>query len=289
MGVKDYERKETQEVDALIKKYENPLVQKKIEREISQLYALMRFLRENCPWDKEQTHESLKSDLIEEAYETCEAIDKCDKINLKEELGDVLLHVIFHSILAEETSDFTLDQVISDEIEKMIRRHKYLFCKDDIKTVDKTVENWDNIKRTEHSYTSYTSEMMNIPRKFPALMRSHRVQRKASKVGFDWNEIDGALDKVEEEFQEVKEAYIEGNHIHIEEEIGDLLFAVVNVTRFLDVDGEIALNKATDKFIKRFEIVENLGREQGKDLKEMTLEEMDRLWDKAKLVVSRNS
>ncbi len=275
--------------DEEILKYANVEVEKRLKREIVYLYRLLRFLRKNCPWDRVQNHESLEKHMIEEAYEVCDAIEKSDKINLKEELGDVLLQLVFHSILAEETDDFTIDDMILEESQKMIRRHKHLFFKEDTKTVDKTLENWDNIKRKEHSYNSCSDEMKDVPKIFPALMRSSKIQSKASRIGFDWNEIDGAFQKVKEEFNEVKEAYLENDQDHIEEEIGDLLFTVVNVSRFLEVDPEKALNRSTDKFMKRFEQVENMAEKQGKSLTEMSLKEMDNLWEKAKVVVSRNS
>lgn len=249
---------------------------------VDRLVDIIKVLRVECPWDREQTHESLKTGMIEEAYEVCDAIDKNDKDNLREELGDVLLQVVFHGRLAEETEDFTLTDVINEECEKMIRRHPHVFLDENTKTVDKVLEKWENIKRKEHRYENYTDELNKVPKNLPALMRSYKVQKKASGVGFDWKDIKGADLKLHEELREFSEACLGGDENHIFEELGDLLFSVVNVSRFLKLNPELALAAATEKFIARFAGVEQKAVAKGLDLKEMSLEEMDKLWDEVK-------
>lgn len=263
--------------------YKDLLVQAATEKEaFERLIEIIRVLREKCPWDKKQTHESLKTCMIEEAYEVCDAIDKCDDENLREELGDVALQVVFHGILGEERDKFSLIDVFNDECEKMIRRHPHVFSIKSNETVDKVLEKWENIKREEHKYTSYTQELECVAKSLPALMRSYKVQKKASGVGFDWKDIDGAVDKLDEELQELKEAYQTKDEEHIYEEIGDLLFSVVNVCRFLKINPELALNSSTEKFINRFDGIEKKAIAKGLDLKDMSLEEMDSLWDEVK-------
>lgn len=258
------------------------------------LNEIIKILRAECPWDRVQTHETLITPMIEEAYEAVNAIKKKDFENLKEELGDVLLQVVFHGILAEEDKKFTLSDVVNEECEKMIRRHPHVFEEEystdlaengnfSTKSVDKVLEKWENIKRKEHLNVSYCEALENVPISLPALMRSQKVQKKASSVGFDWERVDDAFLKIEEESLELKEAYSLGAQEDIEEELGDLLFSVVNVARFLKVDSERALTKATDKFIDRFRTVEGLAESEGANLKDMSLTELDRLWHLAKV------
>lgn len=249
---------------------------------LERLISIIEILRVECPWDKEQTHESLKQCLIEEAYEVCEAIDRKDGANLREELGDVLLQVVFHSSLCKEKEMFGMESVINDECEKMIRRHPHVFSDEDTKSVDKVLEKWENIKSKEHTFNKKGDVLDNIPLALPALIRSYKIQRNASKVGFDWENINGAYEKLEEETKEVKFAYENESDDEVFEEIGDLLFSVVNVARFMGVNPEDALMAANNKFIERFKFIERNANENGKEFEELTLEEMDFYWSKSK-------
>ncbi|NLM27099.1 MAG: nucleoside triphosphate pyrophosphohydrolase [Clostridiaceae bacterium] len=248
------------------------------------LLEIMKILRspQGCPWDREQDHESLKRYLIEEAYEVIEAIDLKDPEKLCEELGDVLLQVVFHSRIAEENGQFTMKDVIHTVSEKMVHRHKHVFGKEHAETADDVIDLWENIKREEKGNKDRTSVLDGVPSVLPALMRSYKIQEKAAKVGFDWDNIDDAWKKVTEEAGELREAYTSGDMAKSEEEIGDLLFAVVNVARFLKIEPEMALTGTIGKFIKRFEYIEKRSSEMGKELTSMTLAEMDELWDEAK-------
>ena len=250
---------------------------------IERIKEIVSILRRECPWDKKQTHETLRGCMIEEAYEVVEAIDNKDRDNLREELGDVLLQVVFHSNLSEENGNFDLTDVINDECEKMIRRHPDVFLQEisnnHIKSIDKALEKWENIKAEEKKNTTKTQDLKGVPNALPALIRAAKVQKKAAEVGFDWNDAQGALDKIREETDELTEA---GNRAEVTEELGDLLFSVVNAARFLKVDPEDALNMATKKFIRRFAYIEDRSLSCGRLLKDMSLEEMDELWNEAK-------
>lgn len=258
------------------------------EKAITRLKEIVSILRVQCPWDREQNHETLRRCMLEEAYEVVDAINEKDMDNLEEELGDVILQVVFHSNLAEEKNSFDLTSVINKECEKMIRRHPHVFLEKNlnngINSIDKVLEKWDNIKATEKQGTTQTSRMDSVPKALPALTRAAKVQKKAADVGFDWDNITGALDKVREETSELIEATggEDINKGHIEEELGDLLFSVVNIARFLKIDPEEALQSATRKFIKRFSYVEEESLACGKQLENMSLEEMDILWNEAK-------
>ena len=257
------------------------------EEAITRLKEIVAILRIECPWDKKQTHETLRSCMIEEAYEVVEAINVQNDENLEEELGDVMLQIVFHSNLAEEKNRFNLTDVINKECEKMIRRHPHVFLQEnsnnDINSIDKVLEKWENIKAAEKQTQTAISRMDSVPRALPALTRASKIQKRAAEVGFDWDDISGALDKVKEETEEVIQADRQKDSSeHIAEELGDLLFAVVNVARFLKVDPEEALNSATRKFIRRFAYVEQQSLACGKQLENMSLEEMDELWDQAK-------
>ena len=251
---------------------------------IDDLREIMRILRSpgGCPWDREQNHASIKKSLIEETYEVIEAINKEDDTLLCEELGDVLLQVVFHAQMAEERNAFGFDEITDGICKKLIERHPHVFG--DIK-VDNSAEvlvNWEQIKSQSKNRKTQTDKMLSVPRELPALMRSTKLQEKAAKVGFDWENADGAFDKIDEEARELKEAYKSGETEHIKEELGDLLFSVVNVSRFLDVDAEEALTLSADKFLNRFAVVEKLADERGIDMKSSSIEELDRLWDEAK-------
>ena len=258
------------------------------ESAVARLKEIISVLRKECPWDKVQTHESLRSCMLEEAYEAVEAIDNSDYDNLEEELGDVALQVVFHSNLADEEGRFDLKSVINRECDKMIRRHPHIFLEESsnntIKSIDNVLEKWDNIKEWESISQTRTERLKNVPRAFPALTRAAKVQKRAADVGFDWTDVSFAIDKVREETEELTEAYksAEQDLSSVTEDLGDLLFSVVNTARFLKVDPEEALRLTTDKFIRRFAYVEEQSLDCGRRLEDMSLEEMDKLWDEAK-------
>ena len=250
---------------------------------LNRLIGILSILRKECPWDRAQTHESLRICMLEEAYEACEAIDNMNMDNLEEELGDVLLQVLFHSALAEENSMFDLVSVINRECDKLIRRHPHVFSKENAKSIDKAVEKWENVKWKEKGDIAYSERMKSIPKALPALIRSCKVQVKAAEAGFDWDDVFGAFQKIQEETEELTGVCGSGDSEKIAEELGDLLFSIVNVSRFLNVNPELALNAVTEKFIKRFAFIENEAAARGTELKRMTLPEMDELWEIAKL------
>ncbi len=233
-----------------------------------------------CPWDGEQTHESLRRGLIEESCEVIEAINEQNPEHLKEELGDVLLQVVFHADIEREAGRFTLDDVADGICKKLIFRHPHVFGDVQVSGSDEVLVNWDELKREEKHQESYTDTLTSVAKSLPALWRAEKVQKKAKKAGFDWSDAQGAVDKLSEELSELKEAMAQGTNIH--EELGDLLFAAVNVSRFVEADPEEALNAATEKFISRFAKVEALASAQGKDMKEMSLSELDALWEQVK-------
>ena len=247
------------------------------------LVEIMRKLRspEGCPWDREQTHESLVPYLIEETYEVVDAITKRDYENLREELGDLLLQVVFHSQIASEEGKFTIDDVVDGICKKLIFRHPHVFGdRDDIKTSEDVLEKWEEFKKKEGKKRE--SLLDGIPESLPALDYALKLQKRAAKVGFDWKDFEGIKEKLLEEIEEVEESYRKGNREKIEEEVGDLLFMVVNLARALNVNPEIALRKANQKFVRRFSYIEKKAREKGKSLEEMSLEEMEELWQEAK-------
>mgnify|MGYP001313596885 CR=1 FL=1 len=254
---------------------------------IADIIDIVEILRSDkgCPWDREQTHKSIRECVIEEAYEVVEAIDNEDIDGLIEELGDLLFQIIFHSQIGLETGDFNFYDITTEISKKMIFRHPHVFGKKKVEKSEEVVYNWNKLKFKDRGISTYTDTLKDVP-KSSSLLRSYKVQERAGEVGFDWDNVEGALDKVKEEYLEVIEAIsnFEGGDVgKIEEELGDLLFSVVNVCRFLDVSPEIALNKTINKFIERFEMVELKARKLGVELENMTLEEMDALWDEAKL------
>lgn len=246
------------------------------------LLEIMRILRcpEGCVWDREQDHKSIRRSFIEETYEAVEAIDNDDPVLLQEELGDVLLQVVFHAQIEAEAGRFTMDDVADGICKKMIYRHPHVFGSVEVKNSDEVLTNWDALKQKEKHQKSTTETLESVARSLPGLIRAEKVQHKAAKVGFDWDEVSGALDKVREETAEVARA-IDGDG-DPSEELGDLLFAVVNVARFLKTDPEDAINRTTDKFIRRFAQVEQAAKDVSRSLSEMSLAEMDALWDAAK-------
>lgn len=234
-----------------------------------------------CPWDIEQTHESLISCLHEESYEVTDAILKNDKPHLKEELGDLLLQVIFHSQIAKEDNEFTIDDVINDICEKMIRRHPHVFADVNVKDSNEVIQNWENIKKNEKKETDEFT-LDKIPKHFPPLLKAYKLQKKASSLGFDWSQIEGPLSKLDEEILEFKEAIKSNDKEAIEDELGDILFSIVNVGRFYKVLSDQALDRTNRKFHNRFNYIEKKLKENNKDIKNMTLEELDKLWEEAK-------
>jgi tetrapyrrole methylase family protein/MazG family protein len=254
------------------------------KRTLDDLVEIMAKLRgtQGCPWDKSQTHETLKPFIIEEAYEVIDAIDRNNKQDFVEELGDLLFQIVFHSRLGQERGEFDIGDVIEGVCEKMIRRHPHIFDDVIVDGTDEVLKNWEEIKREEKDMKSEAQSMMNLPKTLPALMKAFKVQEKAARVGFDWDDISGALDKVYEELDELKEVYNAGNSDKIREEMGDLLFACVNVARFLEVEPELALNDAVKKFINRFNFVEVTAAKFDKNLQDMSLQEMEILWQQSK-------
>lgn len=248
------------------------------------LVRIMEILRGEggCPWDAEQNHESIKKNFIEETYEVIEAINKKDKDLLCEELGDVMLQVVFHTQMEKEVGNFDFDTVSDGICKKLIERHPHVFGDITVNNVDDVLSNWDLIKRKSKGQKDQAQAMMKIPKELPALMRAQKIQEKAHKAGFDWDNISGAVEKLHEEIGEVEDALNEKNPDHIKEELGDLLFAAVNVSRFADIDAEEALTVSNDKFISRFTAVQNLAKEKGLDMNTASIEELDKLWEEAK-------
>lgn len=242
--------------------------------------AIVRQLRRDCPWDREQTHESVKHLLIEEAYETLEAIEEGNWQELSKELGDLLLHVVFHSVIAEGEGRFTLKDVIDRETEKLVRRHPHVFGESAAADTAEVLKNWEQIKLREGERRS---ALDGVPANLPSLVRALRVQEKAAGVGFDFPERDGAWEKVDEEISEFRHLVESGAPTsEAEEEFGDLLFALVNYARFAGINPENALRRTNDKFVRRFRHVEGRLRDEGQTPAESTLDAMDALWDEAK-------
>lgn len=249
--------------------------------EFEQFVEIVRRLRRECPWDREQTHESIRHSLLEEAYEVVESIDHKQWEELKKELGDLLLHVVFHATIAEQAKEFTLQEIIEHISAKLVRRHPHVFGETRVKDAHEVKRNWEALKLSEGRF----SLMDGVPKELPALLRAFRLQDKASKFGFDWKHKNEVWKKVEEETDEFRRALEEdtrGNTEKIELEFGDLLFALVNYARFIGVNPENALRRSVEKFIERFKFIERNLKEQGKDIRKSTLEEMDRLWQQAK-------
>ncbi len=235
---------------------------------------------EGCPWDREQTHESLRAALIEECYEAIEAIERADDANFREELGDLLLHVVMHAHMAGERKAFDFEEVVEGICDKLIRRHPHVFGDSRAVESAQVLRLWEQIKRAEKG--DKRSVMDGLPVAFPALLRAQHAQKKAARVGFDWNEAAQVLDKVEEEIGELREAVSRGMLRNIEEELGDLLFSVVNLARKLGVDAETSLAGATRKFVGRFQSVEAEIAAGGKKIEETSPGEMNALWDRHK-------
>ncbi len=248
------------------------------------LVGIMEMLRMpgGCPWDSAQTHESIKKNFIEETYEVIEAINKKDASLLCEELGDVLMQVVFHAQMEKEKGTFDFDDVADGICKKLIVRHPHIFGDVRADTVDEVLTNWDSIKMQTKGQKTTSESMLSVPRELPALMRAGKIQKKAADVGFDWDDVSGAVDKLYEETDELKEAIASEDKDRISEELGDLLFSAVNVSRFVKVDAEEALTAATDKFLDRFSGVEKKAAERNIDMKTAGIEVLDSLWDEVK-------
>jgi tetrapyrrole methylase family protein / MazG family protein len=248
------------------------------------LVEIMATLRgpQGCPWDREQTRESLKAFLIEEAYEVLEALDDGEKETLQEELGDLLLQVVFHAQVAAELGEFRMEDVLTRVTDKLIRRHPHVFGETRAETPAEALSNWERLKQAERGGVTEASALSGVPKTLPALLRAQRLQDKAARVGFDWGETAPVLHKVEEELAELKAA-IGRERDAVESEIGDLFFSLVNLARFLDLNAEEALRKCVEKFTRRFRYIETTIAARGKSLTESSLEEMDALWEEAKV------
>ncbi|MFZ4589979.1 MAG: nucleoside triphosphate pyrophosphohydrolase [Ignavibacteria bacterium] len=240
---------------------------------------IVKRLRVECPWDKEQTHESLRRCLLEESYEVLEAIDNNDMTELRKELGDLMLQVVFHGIMGEETSSFDLINVLEAETEKLVSRHPHVFGDVKVSDSDEVKINWEKLKQKE----GRISVLDGVPKELPALFRAYRVQEKAAKVGFDWKDVKPVYDKILEEISELKENIEKStSQEKIEDEFGDVLFSIVNYARFIKINPEDALRKTIEKFIFRFQKIEDFARENKLVLDDMTLEEMDEVWVRVK-------
>lgn len=272
-------------VDYLTSVYIPVVTTKTKKKTLEDLQKVMEQLRgeEGCDWDKKQTTQSLKPYLLEEAYEVIDAIDKDDVELLIEELGDLLLQVVFHAQIGAEDDEFDMSDIVTGIYNKLIVRHPHVFG-DVIAEPGEggALASWEEAKREEKGNRSHTQVLKDIPQALPALMRSYKVQQKAALVGFDWDHVTDAFAKVEEEINELKEVYLQTDKDRIVDELGDLIFAVVNVARFINIQPEFAVNHTIDKFINRFEYIEKKSSEKMKKMEEMTLEEMDILWNEAK-------
>ena len=240
------------------------------------LVEIVRILRapNGCMWDREQTHKSIRRNFIEETYEVVEAIDTDNTELLKEELGDVLLQVVFHACIEQENNVFNINDVADGVCKKLIYRHPHVFAKTDVNSTEEILANWDALKQKEINQKTVTDSLKSVARSLPSLIRAEKIQKKAAKAGFDWQNVNQAIDKVREELDEIQNA----NENTINEEVGDMLFAAVNVARMLKVEPEHALEKATDKFIVRFECMEQME----KNLANLSFDDLLSLWKQAK-------
>ena len=250
--------------------------------DIQPLVDVMRTLREpgGCPWDREQTHASIRSNMIEEVYEYLEAVDAEDTEGMREELGDILMQIVFHARMAEEAGRFDLQDVIDEVVDKLIRRHPHVFGETKVTGSDEVLVNWEAIKKTEKTERKHVLD--GVTQGLPALLRAYKLQSKAAKVGFDWPDVKGVWDKVQEELAELQEALASGDRAAAENELGDVLFALVNYARHQKIEPEVALNGTNNRFAKRFAHVESCVEESGKAWQDFSLDELDQFWDEAK-------
>jgi len=243
-------------------------------------------LRVKCPWDRKQTNESLRPNTIEEVYELCDALINDDSYNIKKELGDVLLHVLFYAKIGEEQGRFDIADVADALNEKLIFRHPHVFGDISVKNSDEVEQNWEQIKLKEKGGNK--TVLSGVPTALPAMIKANRIQEKAANVGFDWDEPQQVWDKVKEEFLELEQEINHMDKIKMEEEMGDMFFSLINASRLYGIDPENALEKTNKKFISRFNYLEQKSKEMGKSLKDMTLAEMDKLWNEAKMLERKN-
>lgn len=255
-----------------------------LESKFNEFVAIVKRLRKECPWDHEQTNDSIKAATIEEAYEVVEAIDNKDYNELKKELGDLLLHVVFHSVIASESNRFELEDVIKSISEKLIRRHPHVFGETIVHGADEVKKNWETIKLTE----GRKSVLEGVPLNLPSLYRAYRLQEKAAKVGFEWSKKDDVWNKVTEEIAELEEADQSSDSVKVEEELGDLLFALTNYARFMKINPEDALRRANKKFEDRFAFIEKSLAGINKKITDSNLEEMEFYWEKSKTLEIKN-
>ncbi|HVM61558.1 MAG TPA: nucleoside triphosphate pyrophosphohydrolase [Verrucomicrobiae bacterium] len=252
-------------------------------KNVARLVKIMARLRGpgGCPWDREQTHQSIRHNLIEECYEAIEALDHRDMGAFRDELGDILLQVVFHSQMASERGDFDFDAVARSISDKLVHRHPHVFGKAKARNSAEVLQQWEAIKKSEKGASSIV-HLEDLPKHLPALLKADKVQRKVARVGFDWKQVDDVVAKVEEEVRELKGALASKSRKQFEEEVGDLLFAVVNLARFEDLQAEDLLNRSIAKFVKRFQQIETSVHASGRRLEDCTLEELDALWESAK-------
>ena len=246
--------------------------------------ALIDYLRspKGCPWDREQTHESIRRNVLEEAYEVCEAIDEGSPEHLCEELGDLLMQVIFHASMAKDEGAFDMDAIADMACKKLVHRHPHVFGEVAADTPEKVLENWDAIKRADRGQQSVASAMDGVPRGLPGLMRSQKIQDKAAKQGFDWPDVSGAMDKLREEVGELQEGIDASDVENIKEELGDVLFSAVNVARFYKLDSEELMHAACAKFIRRFRYMEEKAAERGLELDKLTLAQQEEIYQQGR-------
>ncbi|MCD7916012.1 MAG: nucleoside triphosphate pyrophosphohydrolase [Tannerellaceae bacterium] len=244
------------------------------------LLDVMDELREKCPWDKKQTNESLRSNTIEETYELCDALIRNDDENIRKELGDLLLHIIFYAKIGQEKGAFDIKDVCQSLCDKLIYRHPHVFGDDPADTSQQVEQSWEQLKLKEKGGNKTVLE--GVPSSLPSIVKAQRIQDKARNVGFDWEDRDQVWDKVHEELNELKDEINVMNPVSMENEFGDLLFSIINAARLYKVDPDHALEKTNQKFIRRFNYLEQHTIQQGRSLQEMTLEEMDEIWDEAK-------
>lgn len=252
--------------------------------DVGDFRKIMEVLRApgGCPWDAEQTHESIRSNVLEEAYEVAQAIDKKDEENLKEELGDLLMQVLFHARIEEERGNFDLDDVADAAVKKLVFRHPHVFGSGKAENSEQVLDTWEAAKRIEKGQKTTATAMSDVAETLPALWRAEKVQKKAAKVGFDWPDVSEAIAKLREETDELCQGIESSDQDNMEEEIGDILFSAVNAARFLKVDPEKALHRSCEKFIRRFRYLEQVASDSGEKLENMSLEEMELLYQRAR-------
>jgi MazG family protein len=254
-------------------------------KEFVRLVEIMRRVKNECPWDRKQTHETLRQYFIEETYEVIDAIDERDYDSLVEELGDVQIQILFHALIAEEKDKFKLEDVFTTIADKLVRRHPHVFGSTKVNGTDDVLKNWEHIKLKEGKKKSVLD---GVPKDMPALIKAYRIQSKASRVGFDWDNIKDVVDKISEEVGEFQKSIDTNDKNEIENELGDVLFSIVNLSRKMEINPEDALRRTIRKFDKRFRYIEDYLKSAGEDIKEASLEEMDKLWEEAKVKFKEN-